>query len=217
MRLEAWLLPAVFIAGILGIGGLMLASGATPPTGAHTTYDRYWVQSAVPVREDGEPGWGGAIASWQAVEGGGGAVGAVRPASITTATSAFSLPLQAWTAVTDPFGVPRGEGRVHGGIDLGLLGYERSPVYAACSGPVIAAEYSDTYGYYAVVDCGGDWTTLAAHFSRLLVAAGDRVEGGASVLGISGSTGYSTGEHLHLEVRWRGIPIDPEEVLDFGG
>lgn len=220
MRLDAWAIPGILVAGILGVGGLMMAHGASaPPEATPLRYDRYWVESVVSGNStvEHEPAWGGAIASFERVGSGMEGVEAVRPAEITAETSAFVLPLQGWSSITDRFGVPRGEGRVHGGIDLGLWGHERSPVYAACTGTVIVAEYSSTYGYYAVVDCGGGWTTLSAHFSELRVSAGQPVSGGQTVLGISGSTGYSTGEHLHFEVRWQGIPVNPEEVLDFGG
>lgn len=133
----------------------------------------------------------------------------------TVQGSRFALPLRAWTAVTDRFGAPRGPGFVHGGIDLALDGYPASPVYSACTGTVRAAAYSSTYGYYVVVDCGDGFTTLYAHFSRILVVVGQPVDND-TVLGISGSTGFSTGEHLHFEIHWNGVHVNPEDYLDFG-
>ncbi|MGE5597269.1 MAG: M23 family metallopeptidase [Hyphomicrobiales bacterium] len=128
--------------------------------------------------------------------------------------SRFSMPLEHWTAVTDRFGAPRGGGLIHGGIDLALDDYPHSPVFSACAGTVIEAEYSNTYGYHVIVDCGDGYTTLYAHFSEIRVSVGQQVSPN-NVLGISGSTGFSTGEHLHFEIRWRGVHVNPEDYLDF--
>ena len=127
----------------------------------------------------------------------------------------FSMPLSAWTAVTDRYGAARGPGLIHGGIDLALDDYSRSPVYAACTGTVATATYSGTYGNHVIVDCGEGWSTLYGHLSEIRLKVGAEVTVGTSVLGISGSTGYSTGEHLHFEIRWQGAPVNPERYLDF--
>ena len=74
----------------------------------------------------------------------------------------FVMPLKAWTAVTDRFGAPRGEGLVHGGIDLALNDQPQSQVYAACDGVLLNSANSATYGNYVVVDCADGWTTLYA-------------------------------------------------------
>ncbi|MFN0095254.1 MAG: M23 family metallopeptidase [Dehalococcoidia bacterium] len=126
----------------------------------------------------------------------------------------FAMPLRAWSVVTDRYGAARGPGLIHGGIDLALDGLSRSPVLASCAGRVSTASYSSVYGYHAIVDCGEGWSTLYGHLSQLRVAVGDSLVQGA-VLGVSGSTGYSTGEHLHFEVRWQGKPVNPENYLDF--
>ncbi|MCC7364186.1 MAG: M23 family metallopeptidase [Dehalococcoidia bacterium] len=126
----------------------------------------------------------------------------------------FSMPLNAWTAVTDRYGAPRGPGYIHGGIDLALDDYPSSPVYSACTGTVSTADFSSTYGYHVVVNCGEGWTTLYAHFSEILAAPGQAVTG-ETILGVSGSTGYSTGEHLHFEIMWQGARVNPENYLDF--
>lgn len=124
----------------------------------------------------------------------------------------FSLPLAAWIRVTDRYGAPRGNGLVHGGIDLAVAGHV--PVLAACQGVVLSASYSGTYGNHVIVDCGDGWTTLYGHLSAMTVDAGDRV-GKTTGIGRSGSTGYSTGEHLHFEIRYHGTPLNPEAYLDF--
>ena len=65
-----------------------------------------------------------------------------------------------------------------------------------------------------VIDHGGQLATLSAHMSQINVKAGDRVERG-QIVGLVGSTGYSTGPHLHFEVRVQGKPVDPLPYIDF--
>lgn len=132
------------------------------------------------------------------------------PASIV-GDGRFRMPLSGWT-VTDRYGAPRGPRTIHGGIDLALGGH--TPVHAACAGTVATAAYNSTYGYHVIVDCGDGWSTLYGHFSETRATVGAAV-GFETILGISGSTGYSTGEHLHFEVRWKGVPVNPEKYLDF--
>lgn len=127
----------------------------------------------------------------------------------------FSLPLSRWNAVTDPFGVPRGGGTYHTGIDLGLRGANGAPVMSACEGTVSKVEHlTYSYGYHVIVDCGDGWATLYAHLSRIDATVGDRVVPGTQ-LGLSGSTGFSTGEHLHFEVRRNGAFANPADYLPF--
>ena len=129
-------------------------------------------------------------------------------------TGRFQMPLRAWSKVTDRYGAARGGGLVHGGIDLALDGLHHSNVYAACTGRVDSTGYSATYGNHVIVDCGDGFTTMYAHLSTILIQTSDPVDNGVAV-GISGSTGYSTGEHLHFEIRYKGTPVNPEHYLDF--
>jgi len=124
------------------------------------------------------------------------------------------MPLRAWSSITDRYGAPRGKGLVHGGIDLSLETHPASPVLAACEGTVAFTGYSGGYGNHVIVDCGDGWSTLYGHLSSIRVKAGDAVTFDTGV-GVSGSTGYSTGEHLHFEIRWEGTPVNPEDYLDF--
>lgn len=136
-------------------------------------------------------------------------------ANPTTGEGQFSLPLAWWNAVTDAFGVPRGGGTYHTGIDLGLYGANGIPIVSACDGVVIRVEYlTYSYGYHVIVDCGDGWTTLYAHLSRIDAAVGQTVSQGTQ-LGLSGNTGFSTGEHLHFEIRRNGAFLDPSEYLPF--
>jgi Meckel syndrome type 1 protein len=133
------------------------------------------------------------------------------PASATNG-SRFTMPLVSWTKVTDRYGAPRGGGLIHGGIDLALD--HHAQVFSACAGSVDYTGYSGTYGNHVIVDCGDGWTTLYGHLSQVLVAQGQAVDH-TTVLGMSGSTGYSTGEHLHFEMRYNGVATNPENYLDF--
>lgn len=95
----------------------------------------------------------------------------------------------------------------HKGTDIGRVGYTSS-VYAAKAGTVIVAQYSSSYGNYVVVAHGSGNTTLYAHMSSIKVSVGQSVAQGA-VLGITGSTGNSTGPHLHFEVTENGVRVNP--------
>lgn len=126
----------------------------------------------------------------------------------------FTMPLRPYAHWTDRFGAARGNGFIHGGIDLSVEGLEGSKVYSACPGAVSATDYSYSYGNYVVVDCGNAWATLYAHLSKINVEVGQAATA-ATVLGITGSTGYSTGEHLHFEIIHDGTRVNPEDYLDF--
>ena len=95
----------------------------------------------------------------------------------------------------------------HQGTDIGRVGYT-SPIYAAKDGTVIVSQYSSSYGNYVVVSHGSGNTTLYAHMSSRKVTVGQYVLQG-DVLGITGSTGNSTGPHLHFEVTENGVRINP--------
>lgn len=127
----------------------------------------------------------------------------------------FRFPLSSWHGVSDPFGSDRGGGSYHTGIDLDLWGLHHSPIYSACDGVVQKTEYlTYSYGYHVVVDCGDGWTTLYAHMDQIMVSPGQRVSAGTQ-LGISGLTGFTTGEHLHFEIRYNGAYVNPANYLPF--
>ena len=100
----------------------------------------------------------------------------------------------------------RGGRRMHKGIDLAAP--TGTPVYATADGIVGLARWGRGYGLYIKIDHGAELETRYAHLSRLAVAAGDRVEKG-EVIGYVGSTGWSTGPHLHYEVRVDGVAVNP--------
>lgn len=119
----------------------------------------------------------------------------------------------AWPAdgrLTSRFGLRThpiyGDRRLHAGIDIGAA--QGVPIRAADNGTVLLSYFSNGYGNLIVLDHGGGLTTAYAHQAARLVRAGDRVQRGQQI-GRVGSTGNSTGPHLHFEVRRDGAPVDP--------
>lgn len=99
----------------------------------------------------------------------------------------------------------------HYGVDI-ANGY-RTPIYAAESGTVVLALYTSVgYGVYVIIDHGNGMQTLYAHCSTLLVSRGDRVSRG-QLIALMGSTGNSTGNHLHFEVRIDDERVAPEPFI----
>lgn len=96
--------------------------------------------------------------------------------------------------------------RKHSGIDLAAP--TGTPVYATADGVVSRADWYSSYGLYISLEHGASLQTRYAHLSRLAVAAGDTVKKG-DLIGYVGSTGRSTGPHLHYEVRVDGVAVNP--------
>ncbi|MGH3666181.1 MAG: peptidoglycan DD-metalloendopeptidase family protein, partial [Egibacteraceae bacterium] len=116
--------------------------------------------------------------------------------------------------ITSGFG-PRvhpvtGERRGHEGLDIAAA--SGTQVGAAGAGTVTHAGSAGGYGFLVTVDHGGGLSTRYGHLSRIGVTVGERLRVGQS-LGAVGSTGLSTGPHLHFEVRARGVPQDPARWL----
>ena len=106
-------------------------------------------------------------------------------------------------------GVPKSP---HNGIDLGAN--NGTLVHAISDGVVIIAGHNFYYnGNFVLIDHGQGLTSVYLHFSKLFVKTGDRVKKGQKI-GEVGSTGRSTGHHLHLGMQWYGKRIDPMSALD---
>lgn len=123
---------------------------------------------------------------------------------------AFAWPAPGYYTITSPYGMRTHPilktYRNHTGMDIGApMG---SYAIAANDGVVTKSTYSYSYGNMVMVDHGGGVVTLYAHGSELLVNVGDVVKRGDPVLKV-GSTGWSTGPHLHFEIRINGQTIDP--------
>jgi murein DD-endopeptidase MepM/ murein hydrolase activator NlpD len=110
--------------------------------------------------------------------------------------------------VTSPFGWRWG--RMHEGIDIGVP--YGTPIHAAASGTIIYCGWESGYGNLTVIDHGGNLATAYGHQSSIAVGCGQQVTQG-QVIGNVGSTGHSTGPHLHFEVRVGGAPVDPMGYL----
>lgn len=99
----------------------------------------------------------------------------------------------------------------HRGLDV--VANQGTPIKAALAGRVVgAAEGSGPYGWYVLLEHGGNFTTVYSHLSKIRVKVGDTVDKG-QVVGEVGSTGLSTGPHLHFELRQNNVPIDPRPYL----
>lgn len=112
----------------------------------------------------------------------------------------------------NPTGDPSiSDGRKHKGVDIATRS-QIIPVYATASGTVTKAEYRDDYGYLVVIDHGNGFSTLYAHNSGLSVEVGDSVKYG-DVIAMTGSTGMSTGVHVHYEIMLNGVYQNPRDFF----
>jgi len=124
-----------------------------------------------------------------------------------------SLPVNAqWNASAygwrvDPF---TGERAMHEGVDF--VAVSGTPINSAAAGVVISAERHPQYGNLVEIDHGKELTTRYAHASKILVKPGQLVKRNQRIAEV-GSTGRSTGPHLHFEVRVRGVPQNPDRFL----
>ena len=117
-----------------------------------------------------------------------------------------------FTLITTYFGYDAWRGGNHGAIDVGNGGINGANIYAMKGGEVIIAKTSYTpgydYGKYVVIDHGNGFQSLYAHCSDIYVSVGQMVKQG-DVIAAVGSTGWSTGPHLHFEIRKDGTRVDP--------
>ncbi|MEH2036266.1 murein hydrolase activator EnvC family protein [Nostoc sp.] len=135
-----------------------------------------------------------------------------RTSIIIRGTGVMAYPSDASTS--SPFGWRvhpiLGYRRFHAGLDFAAS--YGSKIRAADSGRVIFAGWYGGYGRAVIIDHGNGMTTLYGHTSELYVSEGQAVERGQAIAAV-GSTGFSTGPHLHFEVRRNGTPVDPANYL----
>lgn len=126
------------------------------------------------------------------------------------AGGSMKWPTPGYTRISSPYGMRIHPiykvKKMHTGIDIDAPA--GATIVAANSGKVIMAGWNGGYGNCVIVDHGGGLATLYAHQSKILVKVGDRVERGGTI-GKVGSTGLSTGPHLHFEVRKNGSTVNP--------
>ena len=124
----------------------------------------------------------------------------------------FIWPVPGYARISSPYG-PRtlwGRYDFHLGIDIPAP--SGTNIYASAAGEVLIATYHYSYGYYCLIDHGDGFATLYAHNSQLLVSAGQIVEQGQHIAEM-GTTGSSSGNHLHFEVRVNGSTVNPQNYV----
>lgn len=126
----------------------------------------------------------------------------------------FKMPISAKFRWSSPYGSRidpiAGVKSFHTGVDMACP--TGTPIYASMSGKVITAGINRVYGNYVIIDHGNGYQTLYAHMSKIIATKGQWVSQGTRI-GLVGSTGYSTGPHLHFTVYKNGKLINPMSVL----
>jgi murein DD-endopeptidase MepM/ murein hydrolase activator NlpD len=213
------------LAALCGAAFLLSGAGAAPALANSANSANAATASAdivEPVRESqaeplgmGDQRFKSLFASWTAIErtsptvGSGAQAAYSAPFSRPTVSVPSRMPLEG-AQLTSGYGMRThpvlGGRRKHSGIDLAAP--TGTPVYATADGLIGRADWFSSYGLYISIDHGADMETRYAHLSRLAVAAGDNVKKG-DLIGYVGSTGRSTGPHLHYEVRIDGVAVNP--------
>lgn len=188
---------------------LRAAQGAKPATGANDEEFSKLFNSWQQFEESGVP----ALAAVAEATSQAGLTAAskskISAATMTSVSIPSRMPVDD-ARLTSSYGMRdhpvTGGRRAHKGVDLAQP--TGTPIYATADGVVSKASWYGSYGLYVSLEHGGEIQTRYAHMSRLNVADGQRVKKG-DVIGFVGSTGRSTGPHLHYEVRVRGDAVNP--------
>ena len=186
--------------------GLTMAAAPAQADEAELTPSVRQAQPGISVSRDGaDRQFQELFASWEKTERTQPVVGAISVPS--------SMPLQN-ARMSSNFGLRThpvlGGLRGHKGVDLAAP--SGTPVYATADGYVSKAEWFSSYGKYIAIEHGADMQTRFAHLSGIEVNEGQRVRKG-DLIGYVGSTGRSTGPHLHYEVRVAGLAVDPTPYM----
>ena len=195
----------------IGLGALA-AVALTHPAMANETATATQITGAIDASQaapTGDREFAELFANWRSMDRTG--VAAATPIASVNVPS--GMPLQDAT-LTSNFGMRThpilGGRRNHKGIDLAQP--SGTPVYATADGVVGKAEWFSSYGNYIQIEHGGEMETRYAHLSGYAVAAGEFVHKG-QLIGYVGTTGRSTGPHLHYEVRVAGEAVDPTPYM----
>ena len=225
----------MFFAKLRGVAGMIAAiSGlavATPAmansaaANADVTSPLRAAQAAKPSAQGGDDEFRSLFNGWKSMDNGQLVLPAASklanaPSASTYRPSSVSIPSRMpvnGAALTSGYGMRvhpvLGGRRQHKGIDMAEpVG---SPVYATADGMVSRADWFSSYGLYISLEHGGNIQTRYGHLSRLNVAAGQSVHKG-DLIGYVGTTGRSTGPHLHYEVRIGGVAVNPVPYLQGG-
>ena len=195
----------------LGLGALA-ALALTNPAMANETATATQITGAIDAAQaapTGDREFAELFANWRSIDKG----GVPTTAPIATISVPSRMPLDDAT-LTSNFGMRThpvlGGRRNHKGIDLAQP--SGTPIYATADGVVGKAEWFSSYGNYIQIEHGAEMQTRFAHLSGYAVTAGEQVRKG-QLIGYVGSTGRSTGPHLHYEVRVAGEAVDPAPYM----
>lgn len=202
-----------------GIASLMLVAASPAFANSSASVDiAAPIRAAQAVKQQGVQGsedeqFGKLFRSWQSFEESSSTALPTSFATSRTTGSSVSVPSLVpipGLHLTSSFGMRThpvlGGRRAHKGVDLAAA--TGTPIHAAADGIISRADWFSSYGLYVSIEHGGDIQTRYAHMSRLNVAKGQRVRKG-DVIGFVGSTGRSTGPHLHYEVRISNTAVNP--------
>lgn len=139
-----------------------------------------------------------------------------KPVTTTTPSGITWVVPVKYQKVSSPFGYRihpvYKDWRMHYGIDLAAA--KNTPIYAARSGTVEFAKWNDSAGNYVKIDHGDGFDTIYMHMTRYIVKTGEKVTAG-QVIGYVGSTGTSTGNHLHFGMQYKGAYVNPADQIKF--
>lgn len=137
-----------------------------------------------------------------------------KPSTSIPSSSGWITPCS-YVAFTSPFGYRyhpiSGNWKMHYGVDL--AGPQGTPIYAAKAGRVGIASYNGSAGYHVEVIHEGGWASVYMHMTHYVVSVGDYVSQG-QVIGYMGSTGGSTGSHLHFGISYNGTYVNPADYIN---
>lgn len=206
LRLPAALLAVAALFGANPAAAQSEAAAAQISTSVHKLSDG----PASPLGK-GDDEFSQLFASWKSLDNGS---GIAMPQTVRPAVSVPSRSPLTAAKLTSGYGMRThpvlGGRKNHKGIDLAAP--TGTPVYAPADGLVARADWFSSYGNYIQIEHGGELQTRYGHLSGFAVQAGDRVKKG-DLIGYVGSTGRSTGPHLHYEVRVAGDSVNPTPYL----